>query len=395
MLRRVVNYQFAEVVAAYESGGPTAAAEILARLDREFPMRHYLLDKQGRDLVTGEDRSAMVAQAHQQPRFRFPPPRHFLIRRVAEGGKYTFLIQSEMHAQADPLSDVIVYGWIVLVIVLLCYALAWTLARPIHNLRQVVVRFGQGDLASRARLKRKDELGDLARAFDRMADRMETLLTAERRLLQDVSHELRSPLARLRFALELARASPEPQAAFERVYKEVDRLSTLVGELLQMTRAEGDPGARNTATINLQPFVESLAEDCGIEAEARGCTIRVFAGEDIVWSGDRELLHRAVENVLRNAVRHAPPGTNIDVELANERDHVALRIRDYGSGVPEEYLSQIFRPFFRVEEDRNRNGAGGVGLGLAIAERAVRIHHGEIRAENMNPGLMVELRLPR
>jgi two-component system sensor histidine kinase CpxA len=141
--------------------------------------------------------------------------------------------------------------------------------------------------------------------------------------------------------------------------------------------------------------VESLAEDCGIEAEARGCTIRVFAGEDIVWSGDRELLHRAVENVLRNAVRHAPPGTNIDVELANERDHVALRIRDYGSGVPEEYLSQIFRPFFRVEEDRNRNGAGGVGLGLAIAERAVRIHHGEIRAENMNPGLMVELRLPR
>jgi signal transduction histidine kinase len=393
IMRLVVAYQFGEAVHAYETGGRPALEAVIARLDRDFPAKHHLLNSDGRDLATGKDLSGLAQQARAFMRFQMPPPKRLLIRRVAEGGKYTFLIESQV--QADPWADLAVYGWIVLVIVLLCYALAWTLARPIRVLREAVARFGRGDLAARAHMRRHDELGDLARAFDRMADRIETLLTAERRLLQDVSHELRSPLTRLRFALELARTSPDPRAALDRVEKEVARLSMLVGELLQVTRAEGDPAARNTAAIDLRPFVEALAEDCRIESEARGCTIRVAGPEHLNWEGDRELLHRAVENVLRNAVRHAPADSNIEIDLADERDHVSVRIRDYGPGVPDADLTHIFRPFFRVEEDRSRNGAGGVGLGLAIAERAVRIHHGEIRAANMNPGLMIELRLPR
>jgi len=388
-LRRLVSYQFADVLRAYETGGPSGAQEALKRLDRELPGRHYLLDRDGRDVVTGEDRSALLTAPRR--RFPFPPLRHMLFRQTTAGGKYTLAIQGEI--ESGPWSDVAVYGWIVLVIVLLCYALAWTIARPLGELRQGVLGFGRGDFSFRARSRRKDELGDLARAFDLMADRTETLLTAERRLLQDVSHELRSPLARLRFALELARSGPSPEA-FARVQKEVDRLAALVGELLQVTRAEGDPGARNNAPVDLQSLLESLAEDCRIESEARGCSIRVSAPEKIVWEGDGDLLHRAVENVLRNAVRHTPPGSTVDLFLTREGDDIAVRVRDYGPGVPEPDLERIFRPFYRVEEDRNREG-GGVGLGLAIAQRAVRLHHGEIRAVNTNPGLMVEMRLPR
>ena len=197
----------------------------------------------------------------------------------------------------------------------MCYVLAWSLAKPVRALSETVVRFGQGDLGSRTNSTRRDELGDLARAFDRMADRIQTLLTAERRLLQDVSHELRSPLARLRFAAELAKSSPDPQAAFARVNKEIDRLATLVGELLQVTRAEGDPEARNVSAIDLGEFLKSIVEDCTIEAEAKGCRIDLLATDHIVWNGDRELLHRAVENVLRNAIHHAPSGTTIEVDL--------------------------------------------------------------------------------
>jgi len=179
------------------------------------------------------------------------------------------------------------YGWIVVVIVLLTYVLALTLVRPVRQLHDVVVRFGQGDLSSRVRSRRKDELGELAHAFDRMADRIETLLTAERRLLQDVSHELRSPLARLRFALELSRSNPDSEAALARVDKEVDRLSTLVGELLDVTRAEGDPTARNLSAVDLAGLPQSVVDDCRIEAHAHDCEIQLNAPESLPWTGDR------------------------------------------------------------------------------------------------------------
>ncbi len=392
--RMVTTFQANEAFRAYERGGTNELRIWLDRLNESFPARHYLLDAQGRDMITGEDRSSLLQQAMApRPRFPFPPPRHFVVRRPSPDGRYQFLMRREI--QADPWRDAAVYGWIVLVIVLLCYALARTLAAPIRQLRHAVVRFGSGDLYSRMKSDRKDELGDLARAFNEMADRLQTLLTAERRLLQDISHELRSPLARLRFALELLKTSPDPEAAHARVKKEVDRLATLVNELLQVTRAEGDPESRNVTAINLDEFLQSLVDDCRIEAEARDCSIRLSPMDKVIWAGDRELLHRAVENILRNAISHAPPGTTVDVEAAVTPERVALQVRDYGRGVPEESLAQIFRPFFRVEEDRSRENGGGVGLGLAIAERAVHVHHGEIRARNMNPGLLVELTLPR
>jgi two-component system sensor histidine kinase CpxA len=394
-MRRISMFQLRESIDAWENGGAPELKEYLAKLDAAFGATHRLTDANGRDLVTGDDLSESLRRAAEpRPSWRRGRPKHLLIKRASTDGKYNFLIENEFPAP-DPWANIAVYGWIVLTIVLLCYGLAWTLANPIRRLRETVVRFGAGDLHSRTGSKRRDELGDLERSFDQMADRIETLLTAERRLLQDISHELRSPLARLRFALELARSSSEPRPSLNRVEKEVERLSVLVNELLQVTRAEGDPHSRNVSPIDLQEFLSALVEDCRIEAAARDCTIDLAIRDSIIWQGDPELLHRAVENVLRNAIHHAPEGSEIEVDLLANGQNVTIRVRDRGPGVPDGQLTEIFRPFYRVEEDRSRQNGGGVGLGLSIAERAVRVHHGEIRATNAQPGLLVELKLPR
>ena len=209
-----------------------------------------------------------------------------------------------------------------------------------------------------------------------------------------MSHELRSPLARLSFALELVRKNPSSDEAFQRVKKEVDRISRLIADLLQVTRAEGDADCRNDELISTDEFLRELVEDCNFEAEARGC--RIELREDAVgeFKGDLELLRRAVENVVRNASRYTPPGQSVEVSSAVARGELVIAVRDYGPGVPERELEAIFRPFHRVEEDRNRAGGGGVGLGLSIAQRAVLLHHGTISASNADPGLRVEIRLP-
>jgi len=220
------------------------------------------------------------------------------------------------------------------------------------------------------------------------------LLTAERRLLQDVSHELRSPLARLKFATELARTSQDRGKSIDRIEKEVDRLTCLVSELLQVTRAENDPDTRTLYEISLADLVDVVVSDANVEYEARSCRVNVRVEQDVILLGDRELLRRAFENVLRNAIRYAPKGTGIDVTLEQRPREAVVRVRDYGPGVPEYALDSLFKPFFRVEADRSRNGGGGFGLGLSIAQRAVAVHSGRISAFNADPGLCVEIVLP-
>ena len=271
--------------------------------------------------------------------------------------------------------------------------LAVHLASPLRGLRRALEKFGRGDLSVRYHLSRRDEIGELAQAFNRMADQITTLLSAERRLLQDVSHELRSPLARLGFAVELARTSPDREAALARIRKEADRLNHLVDELLQLTRAEGDPGARNLEDVDLGKLLQELVADCALEADAAGCRLTLAGERSLVVAGDRELLRRACENILRNAIRHAPPGSAVEVELARHGDRAEIAVRDHGPGVPREALTDIFEPFFRVEGDRDRS-SGGVGLGLAIARRAVELHQGHVTAFNANPGLVVAIDLP-
>jgi two-component system sensor histidine kinase CpxA len=227
-----------------------------------------------------------------------------------------------------------------------------------------------------------------------MADRIETLLTAERRLLQDISHELRSPLARLSFAAELTKTAEDRNAAAARVTKEIDRLTNLVGALVEVTRVEGDPATRRVEHLDLERLVQELIESSRMETDARGCRVRFESEGPLPVRGDRELLRRAVENVLRNAIRYAPEGTAIDVRLEAAAGKAAISIRDYGAGVPAEMLPRIFQPFFRVDGSRGSQ-TGGVGLGLAIAHRAISAHHGQIGAENAAPGLRVRLEIPQ
>ncbi len=384
-----LSLQAQEASHAYETGGKDALREYFSRLERMFPGHHSLVDQRGIDVLTGADRSADLR--HAGPRWSPGAQGRMIVAWPSQYGKYRVLIDAI--APPGPWSQIPYYLWIGAAALIFSYILTLLLASPLRSLDHAVQRFGAGDLSARAPAKRKDEFGELARSFNQMADRIETLLTAERRLLQDVSHELRSPLARLGFAIELARTSPDRDKALGRIKKETDRLGILVSELLQVTRAENDPQSRNLAIIPLRELLQEVIADTAVESEARNVTLHLDVENALELNGDRELLRRAVENVLRNAIRFAPEKTAVDVSLYKRNDHALVIIRDYGPGVPEDSLANLFKPFFRVEADRNRD-SGGVGLGLSIAQRAVAIHRGEIRARNAQPGLLVEIELP-
>ncbi len=390
-MRQVLDAQLEDTRRAWEAGGATALGAELKRLDQRFPGQHALLEASGRDVLTGET-VEISGSAFGRPPFRFPffgPPRRGNMAHRSADGKYVLYAMSP-DPRFEPPNYAPYYLPILLVFVLGIYLLAYFLGRPLRQLRETVMRFGAGELEARTGSKRRDEFGDVARSFDDMADRMQTLLTAERRLLQDISHELRSPLARLSVAVELARTSADRNAGLDRIKKESQRISLLVGELIQMTRAEGDPAERTVAPVDLKDLVEDLLDDLLIEADTKGVRlVREMTGP-MVAQGDAELLRRAVENVVRNAIRYSPVNSDVRVSMNREGDRAVIVVRDFGPGVPEEMREAIFRPFFRVEDDRARM-SGGVGLGLAIARRAVHLHHGEISARNAEPGLEVTI----
>lgn len=384
-----LSLQAQEASHAYDSGGKEALRDYFTRLERMFPGHHTLVDQHGIDVLTGADRSADIRNT--RPHWTPGTQSRMVLAWPAQYGKYHILIDGP--APPGPWSAIPYYLWIGAAALAFSYILTLLLVSPLRSLEHTVQRFGTGDLSARVSTRRKDEFGELARSFNQMAERIETLLTAERRLLQDVSHELRSPLARLEFAVELARNSPDREKAFGRIKKETERLGTLVSELLQVTRAENDPQSRNLSEIPLSELLQDVIADTSVESEARSVALQLHVNDALELSGDRELLRRAVENVLRNAIRFAPERTAVDITLRKDKDHAVIAIRDYGPGVPEASLSSLFKPFFRVEADRNRD-SGGVGLGLSIAQRAVAIHQGQIRASNANPGLLVQIDLP-
>ena len=389
---RLVTFQLEEARSAYEIGGRPGLQAFLDTLHRVYDARGILTDETGRDLLTNQDRSELMRRARLPYFYQIFRTGDAMVARAADDGRYWFFFI---------VPRVRVGSWFLLpehifvmaAGVLLCYWLALYLTSPVRKLEKAVERFGRGDLSARVGSNRSDELGQLARTFDRMAGRIETLLTAERRLLQDISHELRSPLARLGVAVELARSGDDANLALDRIQKESDRLNALVGQLLQVTRAEGDPSSLRHAPLRLDELVRQLVEDSSIEAAAHGCELKYEKREPVTVAGDSELLRRAVENVIRNAIRHAPRKTAVEVSLARDDGKAVVGVRDQGSGVPEEALPRLFDAFYRVEGDRDR-ASGGIGLGLSIARRAMELHKGSIRARNARPGLEVEMELP-
>jgi two-component system sensor histidine kinase CpxA len=228
-----------------------------------------------------------------------------------------------------------------------------------------------------------------------MAGRIETLVTAQHRLIGDISHELRSPLARLRVALEIARrkSGAEAGASLDRIELESDNLNELIGQLLMLSRLESG-GSLEKTSVDLAALVREVAEDADFEAHSRHCAACVTRCDEATVNGVYNLLRSALENVVRNAVSYTAPGTEVEIAHRREAGTSVITVRDYGSGVPEDALEEIFRPFYRVEDARDRQ-TGGAGLGLSIAARAVRLHNGNIKAANANGGgliVTIELR---
>lgn len=282
---------------------------------------------------------------------------------------------------------------ILLTAAIVCYALVLYLISPILKLRQASKTLANGDLKTRIQSKRRDELGQLARDFDEMAERIEVLITSQQRLTRDISHELRSPLARMNVALELARAksNKETQPLIERIETESQRLNEMISNILIISKLESKSETIEKREVNLTKLVESVVEDTNFEAAAKGKSVVLLKKNKAVLSGNERLLRSAIENVLRNAVRYTKDKVEASVEAKN--GDAAIIIRDYGEGIPEKDLQEIFRPFYRVSEARERK-SGGIGLGLSITEQAVHAHHGSVTAKNVENGLQVEIKLP-
>jgi len=287
-------------------------------------------------------------------------------------------------------------------------ALAWYLARPIQILQGGFRRLAEGALDTRLQKemgRRRDEIADLARDFDQMAARLQQLVTVRDQLLHDVSHELRSPLARLQVATDLVRQNPQRlDAALDRVDAETHRLDELVGELLTLSRLESGVQGFD-GYFDLGDLLRKVINDARFEAEASHIYIVTDIGEeeldentDLTLKGDAELMRRALENIVRNAIHHTPAGGQVFVKFAREttQHDFEIRIEDQGPGVPDPALESIFEPFVRIQDVATNTAVpAGFGLGLAIARRAIQAHGGTIRAKNREPhGLEVEIRLP-
>jgi signal transduction histidine kinase len=286
---------------------------------------------------------------------------------------------------------------LLLTALILCYALARYLSSPIGKIRRATQQLAEGDLNTRvaARLgRRHDELGKLARDFDEMAERIESLVTSQQRLSRDVSHELRSPLARMNVALGIAkqRALPEVAAQLDRIENEADRLNQMIGRILTLSKLESGAQDYDKAPVDLVDIVASVVDDADFEARPLGKSVNMNGDGRCMVEGSEPLLRSAVENVLRNAVRYTKEGTAVTVTVEHDGHHATVLISDHGGGVPEAELHNLFRPFYRVGEARERS-TGGIGLGLAIADRAIAAHDGSISAKNTADGLEIAINL--
>ena len=400
-----------KAVQTYEHSGPAEVRRYLEEVRDSLHTRAYLLNDQGQD-VSGHDLprwAESLAKGVDPPRRDFwqrvtPSPFRRQTLVAASGQRYTLVA---FLPPGGPFGPGGVPGLSIFIGIissgLVCYLLARYLTAPVVRLRAATQRLAAGDLSARAgglAARRRDEMAQLVRDFDTMAERLEATVNAQARLLNDISHELRSPLARLNVASALAhqRSGVEAHSALERIDLEAERLNELIGGLLTIARLDSGNDARQKSPIALGEMVEGIAADADFEAQGRNCRVENVIKEDCVVGGVPILLHSAIENVVRNAARYTREATSVRVTLERGQGgggpEAVIRIVDSGPGVPEEELDKLFRPFYRIDDARGRQ-TGGVGLGLAISERAVRLHGGTVKASNRpEGGLQVEIRLP-
>lgn len=400
--RRIVSLQMASAVSVLERGGPAALDDMMA--DWETKDRQFFSVIQHSRPANGEPMPETFAPPFHG---KFPD---VIVRWVKGGdGKEYELRYNVKGLREDssmgmdgprrilniPEPMFVFAGSVGLLFSLL---LAWNLTRPMRQLREGFARVSNGDLSVRlypGMRKRHDELSNVAEAFDAMVERLDTLVHAREELLHDISHELRSPLARLQLATGLARQTPESvNVSLDRIDEEARRLDKMIGELLTLSRAEHE-SIPDEQYFDLTGLLHAVVTDVRYEAQIPGVKVDFYVDEnaDYTVRGNAELIRRVVENVMRNALRFSLPGQRIQVRLQAENQWLAIRVRDQGPGVDDEKLSSIFDPFVRVNSPMLGKG---YGLGLAIVRKVVLAHHGEVQAVNRpEGGLELTIRLPR
>jgi signal transduction histidine kinase len=400
--------------AVLNTGGEGALDSLLTGIARRDHMDAFLVRDGGkqrdRALPPDAERVArMVLQRHESA--IWPHQRRMVFGYPLEGKDgthYALVLMPEPLPRPLRLMVPLSGGgpWMLVFVVfltgLICLALVRMLVAPVARLRVATQRLAAGDLTARTGYQDRpasDELEALAQDFDGMAERIERLVGAQRQLLRDISHELRSPLARMSVAIGLARkrTDVDSQPLLDRIERESERLNDLIGQLLMLTRLEGDTRSMVVERIDLRELVGEVVGDAKFEALADARDVHQSGDAEAPIEASAEHIRRAIENVLRNALRYSPTGGRVGVEVAAPvgASHVRVTVRDAGPGVPPDELVSIFRPFHRVGDARDR-ASGGVGLGLAIAQRAVAAHGGSIVARNAEGGgLEVEIRLPR
>lgn len=395
-----LNTLAAEWTQTYEAQGEEAAQDILEQRKRQYHIDVQVLNETGDPVVRGTfPRRAAAFEARQNNDDRRLPWRRLTDEITSEktGDTYLFIYRIP-HPELDawhresllwPLSAL---GIALVVLTLFSLLVTFSITRPLSRLRGAVHDLGQTTYQQNSLAKlanRRDEFGVLATDFNRMGARLQSLIGSQRQLLRDVSHELRSPLARLRIALALAeRANPEErEKLWPRLTRECDRLEALISEILVLARVDADNASAED--VDLNALLATLQKDAQLSSPEQ--TVRLQAEPQLNLRGWPTMIERAVDNLLRNAQRFNPSDQPIDLQASRQGERIVISVRDHGQGVQAEHLSQLGEPFYRAPGQT----AAGHGLGLAIAKRAAERHGGTLTlANHAQGGFVASLELP-
>jgi two-component system, OmpR family, sensor histidine kinase CpxA len=390
----------------YIRGGKSRLDEYLHEIENSSNLRATFFDPQGHDILgrgvpAGADE--VLARARASGETQFHTGIVWTGASVVDGPDGKYILAAKVLIPYGGLLQGAVATMVVLWLVpalagaVLCLFLARHLAVPIRTLQTLAGRIADGDLSVRASPaigSRKDELADLARDFDRMADRIQALLRKQQELLGDISHELRSPLTRLNVSLELVRRGEAD--AMARMQVDLDRLDALIGQILTLTRLQTRGDHKTETPVNLRAILESVAEDARFEVQEDGKSVVISRADECWLKADPALLRSCLENVVRNAIHYTKPQTEValSLDLVDDGSSARILVSDHGQGVPINVLDRIFEPFYRVTEGREHQTAG-TGLGLSIAQRIAIVYGGSICARNRDGGgLEIEILLP-
>jgi len=391
---KVMETQVQSIALAFENGNFPKVRQFLREIHKQNRTPIFVINDRGHDILT---RPLPPRIRRNLQRGSPDNPLIYKIETTLPSGRHFQVVASRAEPWSRGIPNAPVWlglSIIVVISTLVCYWLAKYLASPVQRLSNATRQLAIGNLNVRVgKTQRRDEIADLSVDFDRMADKIQQLLSSQKQLLQDISHELRSPLARLQVALALIRRdNSDKQTDYDRIAKNLNRLEELIGEVLTLSRL--DTVTYALEPINLTELVANIVEDCQLEATAKQCTIITLSNPQLTIEGRPELLRRAIENVLRNAIKFTTPNTEITIELTKNVKQLTFKVNDQGPGIPESSKDSMFEAFVRIDPARQHK-PGGYGLGLAIAKKAIELHGGAISAVNrIEGGLSVIINLP-